>query len=95
MVGVVGGFSSALLFLAFAYTSSFRLLLYLLVLIVGILVGLEIPLLMRLLHVQLQHVAARRTEPGLRRHLGQINVDQPSPSPEVSAVLSVSTTRTS
>jgi spermidine synthase len=49
MVGVVGGFSPALLFLAFAYTSSFRLLLYLLVLIVGILVGLEIPLLMRLL----------------------------------------------
>ena len=49
MVGVVGGFSSALLFLAFAYTSSFRLLLYVLVLIIGILVGLEIPLLMRLL----------------------------------------------
>lgn len=49
MVGVVGGFSSSLLFLAFAYTSSFRLLLYVLVLVVGILVGLEIPLLMRLL----------------------------------------------
>ena len=49
MVGVVGGFSSALLFLAFAYTSAFRLLLYALVLVVGILVGLEIPLLMRIL----------------------------------------------
>ena len=49
MVGLVGGFSSALLFLAFAYTDSFRLLLYVLVLVVGILVGLEIPLLMRLL----------------------------------------------
>ncbi len=49
MVGLVGGFSSALLFLAFAYTDGFRLLLYVLVLIVGILVGLEIPLLMRLL----------------------------------------------
>jgi spermidine synthase len=49
MVGVVGGFSSALLFLAFAYTDAFRLVLYLLVLIVGILVGLEVPLLMRLL----------------------------------------------
>jgi spermidine synthase len=49
MVGLVGGFSSALLFLAFAYTDGFRVLLYVLVLIVGILVGLEIPLLMRLL----------------------------------------------
>jgi spermidine synthase len=49
MVGVVGGFSSAVLFLAFAYTDSFRLLLYFLVVVVGILVGLEIPLLMRLL----------------------------------------------
>ncbi|MFN7917733.1 MAG: polyamine aminopropyltransferase [Vicinamibacterales bacterium] len=49
MVGLVGGFSSALLFVAFAYTDSFRLLLYVIVLIVGILVGLEVPLLMRLL----------------------------------------------
>ena len=49
MVGLVGGFSSALLFLAFAYTDAFRLLLYTLVLVVGVLVGLEIPLLMRLL----------------------------------------------
>src|SRR3954471_16225173 len=45
-VGVVGGYSSALLFLAFAYTSAFRLLLYALVLVVGVLVGLEVPLLM-------------------------------------------------
>jgi spermidine synthase len=49
MVGLVGGFSSAVLFLAFSYTDAFRLVLYLLVLIVGTLVGLEIPLLMRLL----------------------------------------------
>src|SRR6266446_5833387 len=49
MVGVVGGFSSSALFLAFAYTHSFRLALYLLVILVGILVGLEIPLLMRIL----------------------------------------------
>lgn len=49
MVGLVGGFSSALLFVAFAYTDSFRLLLYIIVLVVGILVGLEVPLLMRLL----------------------------------------------
>ncbi len=54
MVGLVGGFSSALLFLAFAYTQSFRLLLYLLVLIIGTLVGLEIPLLMRILKGRFQ-----------------------------------------
>ena len=49
MVAVVGGFSSMLLFLAFAYTDSFRFLLYFLVLLIGTLVGLEIPLLMRIL----------------------------------------------
>ncbi len=49
LVGVIGGFSAAVLFLAFAYTESFRLLLYLLVFTVGVLVGLEVPLLMRLL----------------------------------------------
>src|SRR5512140_435237 len=41
MVGLVGGFSSSLLFLAFAYTQSFRLLLYAVVIVVGVLVGLE------------------------------------------------------
>jgi spermidine synthase len=54
MVGVVGGFSSAALFLAFAYTDAFRLLLYVFVLVVGTLVGLEIPLLMRLLRDRFQ-----------------------------------------
>lgn len=54
MVGVVGGFSSSALFLAFAYTHSFRLVLYLLVIAVGILVGLEIPLLMRILEGRFQ-----------------------------------------
>lgn len=49
LVGIIGGFSAALLFLAFAYTDSFRLLLYLIVFAVGVLVGLEVPLLMRLL----------------------------------------------
>jgi spermidine synthase len=44
MVGVVGGFSSMLLFLAFAYTSAFRLTLYATVVVVGVLVGLEVPL---------------------------------------------------
>ena len=49
LVGLIGGFSSALLFLAFAWTDAFRLALYSLVTIIGILVGLEIPLLMRIL----------------------------------------------
>ena len=49
MVGLVGGFSSMLLFLAFAYTSAFRLTLYATVVVIGTLVGLEIPLLMRIL----------------------------------------------
>jgi spermidine synthase len=48
LLGVIGGFSSALLFLAFAYTQGFQLLMYVLVIVIGILVGLEIPLLMRI-----------------------------------------------
>jgi spermidine synthase len=48
LLGVIGGFSSALLFLAFAYTLGFQLLMYALVIIIGLLVGLEIPLLMRI-----------------------------------------------
>ncbi len=49
LVGLVGGWSAALLFLTFTYAAGFRLVLYLLVLLVGTLVGMEIPLLMRLL----------------------------------------------
>jgi spermidine synthase len=49
MVAVVGGFSATALFLAFAWTDSFRLVLYALVMVIGALVGLEIPLLMRIL----------------------------------------------
>lgn len=49
LVGVIGGLSSLLLFLAFAYTEFFQVVLYGIVLVIGILVGLEIPLLMRIL----------------------------------------------
>ena len=49
MVGLVGGFSSSILFLAFGFTDSFRVVLYGVVLVIGVLVGLEIPLLMRIL----------------------------------------------
>jgi spermidine synthase len=49
LVGVIGGFSSAILFLVFPLAASFQVVLYSLVGITGILVGLEIPLLMRIL----------------------------------------------
>jgi spermidine synthase len=49
LVGLVGGFSSTILFLAFAYTGAFRLVLYAMVTVLGVFVGLEIPLLMRIL----------------------------------------------
>jgi spermidine synthase len=49
LIALVGGFSSSALFLAFAFTQGFELLLYVIVLVVGTLVGLEIPLLMRLI----------------------------------------------
>jgi len=48
LLGVIGGFSSALLMLAFAFTQGFSIILYALVIIMGVLVGLEIPLLMRI-----------------------------------------------
>ncbi|RXK87083.1 polyamine aminopropyltransferase [Filimonas effusa] len=49
LVGIIGGFSSAILFITFPLAASFRLILYAIVFITGVLVGLEIPLLMRLL----------------------------------------------
>jgi spermidine synthase len=50
-VALFGGCSAALLFLGFAWIElSFRTLLYLLVFLIGVLVGMEIPLVMRMLH---------------------------------------------
>jgi spermidine synthase len=49
LVGVIGGFSSLILFLAFAYTDAFRPILYGMVVLIGMFVGLEVPLLMRIL----------------------------------------------
>lgn len=50
MVGVLGGFSAAGLFFIFVWFSSpFKLALYLAVFGIGVLVGLEIPLIMRIL----------------------------------------------
>ncbi len=50
LVGIVGGYSAVILFIVFAHlTGPFRLVLYGLVFITGVLVGLEIPLIMRIL----------------------------------------------
>ena len=48
-VAVLGGFSAPLLFLSFARISYFYVVLYFIVFAIGVLVGLEIPLLMRIL----------------------------------------------
>ncbi len=54
LVGLVGGFAAPILFVAFTYIAGFRLLLYVLVIIIGTLVGLEIPLLIRILKDRLE-----------------------------------------
>ena len=54
LVGVIGGFSATALFLSFSYAQSLKPLLYFLVTVIGILVGLEIPLLLRILKDRLQ-----------------------------------------
>jgi spermidine synthase len=53
LVGLVGGWAAALLFVAFGQTAHFRVVLYGIVGVVGVLVGLEIPLLLRLLRDRL------------------------------------------
>lgn len=51
LVGLFGGVSAAALFALFALESApFRLVLYALVTVIGVLVGMEIPLVMRVLH---------------------------------------------
>jgi len=54
LVGIFGGYSATLLFLSFSYVGSLKPLLYFLVIVIGILVGLEIPLLLRILKDKLQ-----------------------------------------
>ncbi len=49
LIGFLGGVSSGLLFYLFNYVDSFRIILYALVAITGTLVGIEIPLIMRIL----------------------------------------------
>lgn len=54
LTGLVGGWSAAVLFLTFTHAAGFRVVLYGLVLVVGTLVGMEIPLLMRILKGRLE-----------------------------------------
>lgn len=51
-VALVGGVSAPVLFLAFGYLSWFRLALYVIVILIGALVGMEIPLLLRILRAR-------------------------------------------
>lgn len=52
LVGLIGGLSSPVLFFAFGAVSAFRVVLYSWVLATGVLVGLEIPFLLRILKDQ-------------------------------------------
>ncbi len=55
MVGLLGGLSACALFLIYAWAGApFRVTLYAVVLLIGVLVGMEIPLVMRLLHQRKQ-----------------------------------------
>src|SRR5256714_7331146 len=60
-VAVLGGASAPLLFLSFAHLSYFHIVLYAVVFLIGTLVGLEIPLLMRILkdHLDFKELVAR------------------------------------
>jgi spermidine synthase len=49
-IAIVGGYSATILFLGFPHLATIRPLLFALLVVVGTLVGLEIPLLMRILH---------------------------------------------
>jgi spermidine synthase len=52
-VGLIGGVSAALLFMTFSWmTAPFRTLLYVLVFLIGALVGMEVPLVMRALNAR-------------------------------------------
>jgi len=60
-VAVVGGASAPLLFLSFAHLSFFQVVLYGVVFLIGVMVGLEIPLLMRIMkdHLDFKELVAR------------------------------------
>lgn len=49
LVGVFGGFSSTILFVCYIYTQVYQVAMYILIIVIGMLVGLEIPLLVRII----------------------------------------------
>ncbi len=54
LIGLIGGFSAPVLFEIFAFGTAFRFALYGILLTIGILVGLEIPLLMQILRERIE-----------------------------------------
>ena len=60
-VALIGGFSAPLLFLGFARLAWFHLFLYAIVFVIGVLVGLELPILMRILkeHLDFKDLVAK------------------------------------
>ena len=60
-VALIGGLSAPLLFLGFARLEWFRLFLFLVVFVIGVLVGLELPILMRILkeHLDFKELVSR------------------------------------
>ncbi|MEE0266021.1 MAG: spermidine synthase, partial [Acutalibacteraceae bacterium] len=48
-IGILGGFSSLILFLVNIYTDIYILIMYILIILIGIFVGLEIPILTRII----------------------------------------------
>lgn len=54
LIGLIGGFSAAALFVLFTQVNAFRPVLYGLIFLIGTLVGLEIPLLLRILKDRLE-----------------------------------------
>lgn len=60
-VALIGGMSAPLLFLTFARLTHFQIVLYSVVFVIGALVGLEIPLLMRILkdHLDFKEIVSR------------------------------------
>ncbi|MEM6638920.1 MAG: polyamine aminopropyltransferase [Pseudomonadota bacterium] len=59
-LGLVGGFSAPVLFLAFAYVGNLQVILFAVVVAVGVLAGLEIPLITRMLNERdsLKHIVS-------------------------------------
>ncbi|HJW95117.1 MAG TPA: polyamine aminopropyltransferase [Thermoanaerobaculia bacterium] len=60
-VALIGGFSAPLLFFGFARLQWFQLFLFLVVFVIGVLVGLELPILMRILkeHLDFKELVSR------------------------------------